>query len=130
MQLILTHADLEAALINDLRAKGMTAFEPGKASVEFSFKRGTKELVCTLDTEPKVEVHQVNESPACSPWGAGPKTSAETPSATGSASAALTPEVAPAVVAEEPAQVAEVEVVTTTEATPRPETGDDDNLFD
>ena len=27
----------------------MTAFEPGKASVEFSFKRGTKELVCTLD---------------------------------------------------------------------------------
>lgn len=128
MQLILTHADLEAALINDLRSKGMTAFEPGKASVEFSFKRGTKELVCTLDTEPKVEVHQVNESPASTPGVAGPKTSAETPSATGSASAALTPEVVPAVVVEEPAPVAPVEAATTTETLPAD--ASDDNLFD
>ena len=55
MQLILTHADLELALIESLRSKGMTAFEPGKASVDFSFKRGTKELQCVLDTEPKAE---------------------------------------------------------------------------
>lgn len=122
MQLILTHADLEAALINDLRSKGMTAFEPGKASVEFSFKRGTKELVCTLDTEPKVEVQQVNESP---------KPSAETPSATGSASAALTPEVVPVAAVEEPAPVAPVEAAPTTETPPTEAPGsDDDNLFD
>lgn len=119
MQLILTHADLEAALINDLRSKGMTAFEPGKASVEFSFKRGTKELVCTLDTEAKV----------VEPVAADPKPSAETPSATGSASAALTPEVVPAEVAEEPAPVAPVEAAPTTETLPA-STGDDDNLFD
>lgn len=119
MQLILTHADLEAALINDLRSKGMTAFEPGKASVEFSFKRGTKELVCTLDTEAKV----------AEPVVVDPKPSAETLSATGSASAALTQEAAPAGVAEEPAPVAPVEVATTTETLPA-STSDDDNLFD
>jgi len=63
MQLILTHADLELALIESLRAKGMTAFEPGKASVEFTFKRGTKELQCILDTEPKAPAEPAEAKP-------------------------------------------------------------------
>ena len=63
MQLILTHADLELALIESLRSKGMTAFEPGKASVEFSFKRGSKELQCVLDTEPKAPADPVEAKP-------------------------------------------------------------------
>lgn len=125
MQLILTHADLEAALINDLRSKGMTAFEPGKASVEFSFKRGTKELVCTLDTDPKAPVEAGVSDP---------KPSVETPSATGSAPGAQVQGSAPVVVAEEPAVVVPAETVVTTTAEPALETaaagGDDDNLFD
>lgn len=125
MQLILTHADLEAALINDLRSKGMTAFEPGKASVEFSFKRGTKELVCTLDTDPKA------------PAEAGvsdPKPDVVIPSATGSASVAGAQATAPAEVASEAVKVAEAEAPATGTAEPALETaaagGDDDNLFD
>lgn len=116
MQLILAHADLEAALINDLRAKGMTAFEPGKASVEFSFKRGTKELVCTLDTEAKAEVH--------TPVGADPKPSVETP----------VTQAVPVQVVEEPAPETPAEQPAVTHAEPVAETpaadGEDDNLFD
>lgn len=112
MQLILTHADLEAALINDLRSKGMTAFEPGKASVEFSFKRGTKELVCTMDTEAKAEVVPVTESPK----------------ATAEASAAPVEPVAEAV-----AEPAYGEPVAESAAEPVEavaEAASDDNLFD
>lgn len=123
MQLILTHADLEAALINDLRAKGMTAFEPGKASVEFAFKRGTKELICVLDTEAKAPVLVED-----------PKSSAETPTATTSAPVAQAPVTAPVEVVSEPVQVAEVETPVTTTVEPVAEVvvagGDDDNLFD
>jgi hypothetical protein len=118
MQLILTHADLEAALINDLRAKGMTAFEPGKASVEFSFKRGTKELVCILDTEAKAEAPEA------------PKQSVVTPAATTSAPVAQAPEIAPVEVAEEPAYVAPVAETVATTAELETAGGDDDNLFD
>lgn len=125
MQLILTHADLEAALINDLRNKGMTAFEPGKASVDFSFKRGTKELVCTLDTDPKPEA-PVDPKPAAA--------SSATQTATTSASAAKAPDTAQAAAAEEPAQAAEAEVPATTTAEAPAETAAagaaDDNLFD
>lgn len=120
MQLILTHADLEAALINDLRSKGMTAFEPGKASVEFSFKRGTKELVCTLDTEAKAPVEVVE---------ADPKPPVETPSETTSAPVAQAPETAPV----EAAPVTEAPVeVPAADPVPELETAgsDDDNLFD
>lgn len=128
MQLILTHADLEAALINDLRNKGMTAFEPGKASVEFAFKRGTKELVCTLDTDPKPEA-AVDPKPAAT-------ASSATQTATTSASAAKAPDTAQAAAVEEPAKDAEPEVAATatTEAADEVETAaagsDDDNLFD
>jgi hypothetical protein len=128
MQLILTHADLEAALINDLRNKGMTAFEPGKASVEFAFKRGTKELVCTLDTDPKPEA-------AADPKLAALASSA-TQTATGSAPVAQATASAPAEAAKEPVHVAEPETpaTTTTEAPAEVATaaagGDDDNLFD
>jgi hypothetical protein len=123
MQLILTHADLSQALIESLQAKGMTAFDPRTCSVEFSFKRGTKELICTLDTEAPVAV--VAEAP---------KQTLESPTATISASAAVAPEAASVVVAEEPAPVvqAEAPVATTAEPVPELETagGDDDNLFD
>lgn len=116
MQLILAHADLEAALINDLRAKGMTAFEPGKASVEFSFKRGTKELICTLDTEAKAEVH--------TPVGNVPNPSAEAP----------VTQVAPVQATEEPVPTAQAEEPVATTGEPVAETpaadGEDDNLFD
>lgn len=116
MQLILTHADLEAALINDLRSKGMTAFEPGKASVEFSFKRGTKELVCTLDTEAKAEVH--------TPAGNVPNPSAEAP-VTQAVPVQVVEEPAPETPAEEPA----VTPVEPGAGTPAAD-GEDDNLFD
>ena len=115
MQLILAHADLEAALINDLRAKGMTAFEPGKASVEFSFKRGTKELVCTLDTEAKAEVPPVID---------GPKTPTEAPVAQ-AVPVQVVEEPAPETPAEEPA----VTPVEPGAGTPAAD-GEDDNLFD
>ena len=110
MQLILTHADLELALIESLRSKGMTAFEPGKASVEFTFKRGTKELQCVLDTEPKAV--------------------AEKPQAIAPEEAPVTRS-APAVEPEAPAQEPEAPGETPAEA-PAPEApaGGDDNLFD
>jgi septal ring-binding cell division protein DamX len=125
MQLILTHADLETALINDLRNKGMTAFEPGKASVDFSFKRGTKELICTLDTDPKPEAP------------VAPKSKSDaTETVTTSAPLAEVPDTAPAGAVSEAAQVAEaaaeVPVTTTTEALAEvpAAAGEDDNLFD
>lgn len=124
MQLILTHADLEAALINDLRNKGMTAFEPGKASVDFSFKRGTKELVCTLDTDPKPEA-PVDPKPAAA--------SSATQTATTSASAAKAQDSAQAAAAEEPANTAPAEVAATTAEAPVETAAAgaaDDNLFD
>lgn len=132
MQLTLSHADLETALINDLRAKGMSAFEPGKASVEFSFKRGTKELICVLDTEPKAVAP---EAPV------DPKPSAATQTATTSASGAQAQATAPAEAAADPAAPAEQEApaTTTTEAVGAGQVGDaaggavagdDDNLFD
>lgn len=121
MQLTLNHNDLTKALCAYLQAQGMTAFDPSVVTVEFAFKRGTKELLCTLDTD----------APApAAPVTVDPKPSAETPSETGSASAALTQEVAPAGAAVEPAPAVEPE-------TPAPITGEapaaggeDDNLFD
>lgn len=123
MQLTLTHADITKALCAHLQAQGMTAFDPTVVTAEFAFKRGTKELTCTLDTEAPVAV--VAESP---------KQSAETPSETSSASAAVAPETASAAAVVEAAPVvqAETPVVTTADPAPVLETagGDDDNLFD
>ena len=112
MQLILTHADLELALIESLRAKGMTAFEPGKASVDFSFKRGTKELQCVLDTEPKAAVEPVEAKPK-----------AEAPVA----QVQETP--APEAPVEAPAETP-VEVAPDVEPQAPVVAGEDDNLFD
>lgn len=110
MQLILTHADLELALIESLRSKGMTAFEPGKASVEFTFKRGSKELQCVLDTEPKAPAAPVEAKPK--------------------AEAATAPE-APEAPAQEPeAPTTTPEQAPETEAPAPAVAGDDDNLFD
>lgn len=109
MQLILTHADLELALIESLRSKGMTAFEPGKASVEFTFKRGTKELQCVLDTEPKAVVEKPQAiAPEAPAVGSEPVVEPEAP--------VETPVETPA---EAPAQEPEA-----------PAAGGDDNLFD
>lgn len=102
MQLILTHADLELALIESLRSKGMTAFEPGKASVEFSFKRGSKELQCVLDTEPKAPADPVEAKPkAEAPVTQAAETPAtEAPAAEVQTEAPATEAVAPAAEAE------------------------------
>lgn len=109
MQLILTHADLELALIESLRSKGMTAFEPGKASVEFTFKRGTKELQCVLDTEPKAV--------------------AEKPQAIAPEDAPVTRS-APVVEPEAPSQEPEAPAETPAQSPEAPAAGGDDNLFD
>lgn len=111
MQLILTHADLELALIESLRSKGMTAFEPGKASVEFTFKRGTKELQCVLDTEPKAVVEK--------PQGEAPVAVATAPVAEVIAQASETAD--PVQEPEAPAAEVAAEVAPA---------GGDDNLFD
>lgn len=124
MQLTLNHNDLTQALCAHLQAQGMTAFDPSVVTVEFSFKRGTKELICVLDTEAPVVV--VADAP---------KPSAETQNVTTSASGAQVKEAAPVAAVVDPVQVAEAEapVTTTTEVAPALETaggGDDDNLFD
>lgn len=121
MKLTLSHADLELALIESLRAKGMNAFVPGLASVEFSFKRGTKELICELDTEAKPEA-VAEVAPKSS------KASAATPTVTTSASVAETQAAAPAEAVSEPVEqladaVADAEPVLETAG------GEDDNLF-
>jgi hypothetical protein len=124
MQLTLTHNDVTKALCLYLQTQGMTAFDPNVVTAEFAFKRGSKELTCTLDTEAPVAV--VAEAP---------KPSAEIPAATTSASVAEVPETAPAVAAETPAEPASTQVaeaVATTAETQELATagGDDDNLFD
>lgn len=112
MQLTLNHNDLTKALCAYLQAQGMTAFDPSVVTVEFAFKRGTKELLCTLDTD----------APApAAPVVVDPKPSAETQSETGSASGASTQTGVPAEAAEEPAPLAEPEAPA--------EAGADDNLF-
>lgn len=128
MQLILTHADLEQALIEKLNNQGMTAFVPGKASVEFSFKRGTKELVCVLDTDPQPKAEAEPKAPT-----EAPKSSGETQSATTSAPVVQTQASAPAGVANEPAATAPAETAATTTEAPvetAAPAGGDDNLFD
>lgn len=113
MQLILTHADLELALIESLRSKGMTAFEPGKASVEFTFKRGTKELQCVLDTEPKV----ANEA---------------APKAVSGGTEAPVAQATPVAETEQPAQADAAPVETPKEDSPADavDNSEADNLFD
>lgn len=124
MQLTLTHADITKALCAHLQAQGMTAFDPTVVTAEFAFKRGTKELTCTLDTEAPVVVAEA------------PKQSDVTQSVTGSAPVVVAPVTVPAAAAEEPAQVAQSEqpATTTSEAGAQLETaaagGEDDNLFD
>lgn len=131
MQLTLSHNDLTAALCEYLQARGMTAFDPSVVSVDFAFKRGTKELTAVLDTEPKpvVEAGVSDPKPA----------SGATQTATTSASAAPAAGSAPAGAAEEPVKTAAVETPADTTgnaqaADPVAETaaagGDDDNLFD
>ncbi|MBO6277686.1 MAG: hypothetical protein J6N20_09680 [Pseudomonas sp.] len=56
MKLTLSHSDLSLALCEFLASRGMTAFDPNTVTAEFSFKRGSKELVCELDSEPKPPV--------------------------------------------------------------------------
>jgi hypothetical protein len=56
MKLTLSHADVTLALCEFLAARGMTAFDPSKVTADFAFKRGSKELLCELDTEPKAPV--------------------------------------------------------------------------
>jgi hypothetical protein len=53
MKLTLSHADVTLALCEFLATRGMTAFDPSKVTADFAFKRGSKELLCELDTEPK-----------------------------------------------------------------------------
>lgn len=124
MQLTLTHNDVTKALCAYLQAQGMTAFDPNVVSAEFTFKRGTKELICVLDTEAPAVVAEA------------PKQSAETPSVTGSAPVAKAQATAPVEAAAEPVQVAQAEepVNTTAETGAQVEAaaagGEDDNLFD
>lgn len=115
MQLTLNHNDLTKALCAYLQAQGMTAFDPSVVTVEFAFKRGTKELLCTLDTDAPAQV---------APVASEPKPSADAPSET--RSAAVEPQ--PEEVAEEPAPVSpEAEAAPAAEV-PAAE-GEDDNLF-
>lgn len=123
MQLTLTHADITKALCAHLQAQGMTAFDPTVVTAEFAFKRGTKELTCTLDTEAPVVVAEA------------PKQSDVTQSVTGSAPVVEAPVTVPAAAAVEPVETAQAEtpVTTTSDAGAQLETagaGDDDNLFD
>lgn len=69
MKLTLTHADISLALCEFLANRGMTAFDPAKVSADFSFKRGSKELMCELDSEPKapVETPVVDKPKAVAP---------------------------------------------------------------
>lgn len=107
MKLTLSHSDISLALCEFLSNRGMTAFDPAKVSADFSFKRGSKELVCELDSEPKAptDAPVVEKPKAVAPV-------AETPA----------PEVAP----EAPAPEVQVE----TPAPEAPAAGGDDNLFD
>lgn len=63
MKLTLSHADVTLALCEFLSTRGMTAFDPTQVTAEFSFKRGSKELLCELDTEPKAPAEPVEPKP-------------------------------------------------------------------
>lgn len=63
MKLTLSHADVTVALCEFLKTRGMTAFDPTQVTAEFSFKRGSKELLCELDTEPKAPVQTAEVKP-------------------------------------------------------------------
>lgn len=122
MKLILSHTDLELALIESLRAKGMTAFEPGKATVEFSFKRGTKELICELDTEGKPAAP---EAPAAEPKPAA----AEQKVATEAKLAEPAPETPAEPAAEAPAEAPAEHPAEQPAEAPASAPADEENLF-
>ncbi|AXC36447.1 hypothetical protein HOT57_gp03 [Pseudomonas phage phCDa] len=116
MKLTLSHADISLALCEFLANRGMTAFDPAKVTADFSFKRGSKELVCELDSEPKAplvapvaEVVTSQASTTAPIADSIPETPAQDP-------------VPPA--AEQPAESQQHD------ATPVAASGDDDNLFD
>jgi hypothetical protein len=122
MKLTLSHKDLELALIESLRAKGMSAFEPGKAAVDFSFKRGTKELICELDTEGKPAAPKAPAAAEHKP--------ATVPAASEPVAPAAKPEVAAESATEAPAEApTEQPAEHPVESPAATVTGEEENLF-
>lgn len=121
MKLQVGHSEIVAGLVAFLDSKGVKGFDPATVAVEFSFKRGTKELECTLDDSPVAAAPVVK---------AEPKPKAETATATAGTGNAQASEAKPA--AEAPAeQAASTEAAATaTAASPVDAKGDDENLFD
>lgn len=110
MKLTLSHADLTLALCEFTAKRGMTAFDPTQVTVDFSFKRGSKELICELDTEPKPQV--------------------EAPVAPKAAAAVTASNVAPENAPEAPAPEPEAPVQEPQAPAPEAGAAGDDNLFD
>ena len=51
MKLSVGHKEIVSGLVMYLASRGVTGFNPDQVHAEFSFKRGTKELVCDLDED-------------------------------------------------------------------------------
>ena len=54
MKLSVGHKEIVSGLVMYLASRGVTGFNPDQVHAEFSFKRGTKELVCDLDEDAPV----------------------------------------------------------------------------
>ena len=111
MKLSVGHKEITAGLVMYLASRGVTGFNPDQVHAEFSFKRGTKELECTLDEESPVAASDPLESVVSKPK-ATPKPNTETVPVTPATAAVETPA---EVVTQAAVEVEAVETVETVE---------------